>query len=642
MRAEEYRYNSGIATANEPSPGPGTSAGRQAGFTEPVPPGLLREALKLLTFGIGKPLLERMIKAARRNGTSVENELIASGVVAEEIYYEALARELGLAFVAAPDGNRVQDIAGIDSQLICPNMIRVTHPWKPTVTAIVPALDRIDTLGALLQRTPGLRQSLVVTTPSGLRAAVWTSGARRRVGETTQALFDDAPDFSARVVFHGKQGFYAGLILCGVLAISVLEPLLLLIGLHLVLAIVFFANFFIRLVALRATRARPPVATAPEEPLPVYSVFVALYREGPVARQLVHALDGLDWPRSRLDIKLICEEDDEETLQALRQEHLGPCYEIIAVPVRHPRTKPKALTYALPGARGDYLAIYDAEDRPHPGQLREAYARFRRCPDKVVCLQAPLVISNAGASWLSALFAIEYSGLFRGLLPLLAANALPVPLGGTSNHFRTKILKAAGGWDPYNMTEDADLGMRFHRLGYRTEIIDLPTLEDAPTRARSWMGQRSRWFKGWMQTWLLLMRQPRRLAAETGLRSFIVLQVLIGGMILSSLLHPFIFMVLAYVIYGMLNGNPFLDGTTAVILFGIDTFNLFGSYAVFVALGRNRMSPPEQRAVGWRWMLVPFYWMLMSVAAWRALIELKTNPFYWNKTTHRPVAAAPD
>lgn len=418
MRAEEYRYNCAIATTNEPLAGAGALAGRQHNGAQPVPAGLQREALKLLSFGIGKPLLEKMIAAAMENGTRLENELIASGSIAENTYYEALARELGLAFVAAPEGSRVQDIAGIDSQLLCPNMIRVTHPWQPAVTAIVPRLDRMDTLGALLQRMPGLRQSLVVTTPSALRAAVWASGARRRVAETTYALFDNAPDFSARVVFQGKQGFYAGVIIYALLAIGAFEPVLLLLGLHIALSLVFFANFFIRLSALwrpHGGAAAPAAPAKPDEPLPVYSVFVALYREGAVAHQLVNALNRLDWPRSRLDIKLICEEDDAETLQALRQLSLGPWYEIVAVPVRHPRTKPKALAYALPGARGDYLAIYDAEDRPAPGQLRQAYEHFRRCSGKVVCLQAPLVISNPGSSWLSALFAMNipaFSGDF--------------------------------------------------------------------------------------------------------------------------------------------------------------------------------------------------------------------------------------
>lgn len=642
MRAEEYRYSSGIATANDPPAGKEKPAGEMRPGAGQAPARLVREALSLLSFGIGKPLLEKMLKAAMKNGTSVEEELIASGNVTEATYYEALARDLGLTFVPAPDGTRVQDIAGIDSQLLCPNMIRITHPWEPTVTAFVPQLDRIESLKELLERMPGLKRSLVVTTPTALRAAVWASGARRRVTETTQALFEHAPDFSARVVFYGKQGFYAGVIACALLAAGMLWPVPFLTGLHILLALVFFANFFIRFSALWLQHAAPLAATPPppDEPLPVYSVFVALYREGPVVRQLVSALNGLDWPHSRLDIKLICEEDDAETLEALKEIPLGPWYEVVPVPARHPRTKPKALTYALPGARGDYLAIYDAEDRPAPGQLREAYERFRNAPEKVVCLQAPLVISNPAASWLSALFAVEYAGLFRGLLPLLAFQKLPIPLGGTSNHFRTKTLKEVGGWDPYNMTEDADLGMRFHRLGHRTEIISLPTLEDAPTRARSWIGQRSRWFKGWMQTWLVLMRQPRRLAVETGLRSFAVLQVLIGGMLLSSLLHPFIFMVLAYIIYGMLSGHLLLDGTTAVFFFTIDILNLFGSYAVFVALGRKRMSESEQRDVGWRWLLVPFYWMLMSAAAWRALIELKTNPFYWNKTAHKPAAVS--
>ncbi|MDZ7937945.1 MAG: glycosyltransferase [Rhodoferax sp.] len=274
------------------------------------------------------------------------------------------------------------------------------------------------------------------------------------------------------------------------------------------------------------------------EALPIYTVMVALYREAAVVPQLIAALDALDWPRSLLDVKLVCEGDDQETLEAIRQARPGPHIEVVEVPAMAPRTKPKALTYALSGARGEFLTIYDAEDRPHPQQLREAYHAFRLGPADLACLQSPLVIDNAGESWISAIFALEYSALFRRLLPALGFYRLPLPLGGTSNHFKTALLKESGGWDPYNVTEDADLGMRLCRMGYRSSTLTLPTYEDAPTDFGVWLAQRTRWYKGWLQTWLVLMRHPLRTAREMGPLSFFVFQLLVGGVLVAALSHP--------------------------------------------------------------------------------------------------------
>ena len=111
---------------------------------------------------------------------------------------------------------------------------------------------------------------------------------------------------------------------------------------------------------------------------------------------------------------------------------------MLVVPDGKPRTKPRALNYALQFATGDYLVIYDAEDRPDPDQLRKAAGRFRDAPREVVCLQARLTFDNASENWLSKQFAIEYASLFAGILPMLDAARLPLPLGGTSNHFRTR------------------------------------------------------------------------------------------------------------------------------------------------------------------------------------------------------------
>ncbi|MCX8995987.1 glycosyltransferase [Rhizobiaceae bacterium BDR2-2] len=365
--------------------------------------------------------------------------------------------------------------------------------------------------------------------------------------------------------------------------------------------------------------------------------MVALHRESAVARQLVDALTKLDWPASLLDIKLVCEAGDLSTIAALKAADPGPAFEIVEVPPMLPVTKPKALNYALAGARGEFTVIYDAEDRPHPGQLREAYRRFRSAPERLACLQAPLHIANAQESAVSALFALEYAGLFRSLLPMLARAGLPLPLGGTSNHFRTDVLRRVGGWDPFNVTEDADLGLRLHRLGYRSGVLSRPTIEDAPVRRRVWLNQRTRWYKGWMQTWLVMMRAPFALPREIGLKASLVFHLLIGGMLLSSLAHPLIIVLVVHTLHDLIGGHP-LTGMERIIL-AVDIFNVLGSYWIIRQMGMKRMTARERRAVGWRQLLLPFYWLALSFAAWRALPELVRRPFFWRKTPHAPASS---
>jgi cellulose synthase/poly-beta-1,6-N-acetylglucosamine synthase-like glycosyltransferase len=222
----------------------------------------------------------------------------------------------------------------------------------------------------------------------------------------------------------------------------------------------------------------------PPAELPVYSVLVALYHEAEVAPELVAALEKIDWPKSKLEIKLVCEADDHATLGALRALALPRNMEVVAVPVFGPRTKPKALAYALPLVSGEFVALYDAEDHPHPKQLLTAWQRFREAPHEVACIQAPLEIANRGAGIVARMFAFEYAALFRGMLPWLSARRLLLPLGGTSNHFCRAALEEVGGWDPYNVTEDADLGMRLARFGYRAETIACPTYESGPDTTR--------------------------------------------------------------------------------------------------------------------------------------------------------------
>lgn len=216
------------------------------------------------------------------------------------------------------------------------------------------------------------------------------------------------------------------------------------------------------------------------------------------------------------------------------------------VPDLHPRTKPKALNYALPLARGEYLVIYDAEDRPERDQLRKALAAFQEGPPNLACLQAKLNLYNASDNGLTRQFTIEYDALFEGLLPALDRLQLPIPLGGTSNHFRVSALKWLMAWDPFNVTEDADLGTRLARSRYRCRVLDSTTFEEAPPRLSSWFPQRTRWIKGYMQTWFVHMRQPARLWRELGAAGFLGFQVMIGGTVLSALVHPWFYALAAF------------------------------------------------------------------------------------------------
>jgi glycosyltransferase XagB len=599
------------------------------------------EGAVLAALGFSKPLIATLSERARRNGTTLETELLSDGQVSEEAYYGAVARLLRLPFLPELDPECVRDMPWQDSQLREPRQIRLEHASRSPEIAIVPEAAKLATLAGMLDAMPDLRSGMVVTGRRAVRQAVWAAGAKRRVRAVVSGLFDDSPGLSARIVISGRQGFWCGVVLFTLLAALAIIPSPTLLALHVTATFLYFALLLLRLgtFLLHFRLKAPKEEPAPDGPVPVYTVMVALYREAAVAEQLAGVLKRLDWPASKLDIKLVCEADDRETIEALKAQALGPQFEIVEVPDFGPRTKPKALSYALSGARGEFLAIYDAEDRPHPKQLREAYARFRNSPDEVACLQSPLIISNIEQSPISALFAMEYASHFRATLPVLANFRLPLPLGGTSNHFRTRILKAAGGWDPFNVTEDADLGMRLYRLGYRTETLKRQTLEDAPTGWRVWTGQRTRWYKGWLQTWLVMMRDPRRSAREMGLAAFMTFHMLIGGMLLSALIHPSIVLLVTSGIIHIFQAEEELSPLRLTLL-AMDFMNIVGSYLVFLGLGYFPMIPHERQLIGRRWLVMPLYWLMVSYAAWRAVAELRSKPFFWNKTPHAPTAPA--
>jgi cellulose synthase/poly-beta-1,6-N-acetylglucosamine synthase-like glycosyltransferase len=323
-----------------------------------------------------------------------------------------------------------------------------------------------------------------------------------RLAEAVGALRLHSPELSAASGLWAWQRRALALSLA-LLGIGVaLAPEATLIGLLAIMAVPFLCVVVLRSVALWQLAhplPKPPAAAASPVPLPVYTVLVPLYREAGVVGDLLASLRALDYPAERLEVMLIVEATDGETRAVLACTQLDAHMQVLVVPEGAPRTKPRATQYALQFARGEYVVVYDAEDAPEPDQLRRALAALRAGGERLGCLQAQLNIYNSDATWFTRQFTVEYTALFDCILPTLERLRLPVPLGGTSNHFPRAVLDAVGGWDPYNVTEDADLGIRLARAGWHVGVLNSTTWEEAPPTFRIWKGQRTRWLKGWMQ-----------------------------------------------------------------------------------------------------------------------------------------------
>lgn len=433
------------------------------------------------------------------------------------------------------------------------------------------------------------------------RAPQWASGAAR----TTTPL-----------------QWLCGVAVCALLAVGlVMTPAVvrhLLFGLFGVAALT-------RLAAALTPRLASPAPPVRDMDLPRYTVIAPLYREAAIAPDLVAALQALDYPRDRLQALIVLESDDSETWDALAALPLPAFIQVLAAPPGYPRTKPRACNIALERATGELVTIYDAEDRPHPGQLREAAARFAVASPRLACLQAPLRIDR-DQRLLPAQFALEYAVQFEVLLPALARFGAPFPLGGTSNHFRASVLRAVGGWDSWNVTEDADLGFRLAAEGYAMGVLDRPTFESAPESLADWIPQRSRWVKGYMQTFGVQSRQPPHW--RTGAAP--AFAVTLGSAIAAAFLHgPLIAWALIATVLGLAeDGRPWL-GLSDGLLLAVGWAG--AGFAGTVGLRRAGL-PIRPRDL----LLLPLYWPLHSLAAGHALVQLLDRPFHWDKTPHAP------
>ncbi|HOJ40208.1 MAG TPA: glycosyltransferase, partial [bacterium] len=367
------------------------------------------------------------------------------------------------------------------------------------------------------------------------------------------------------------------------------------------------------------------------EDLPVYTILVPLYQEAEMVRETISALDRLDYPAECLDIKLLLEADDISTIEALRKINPGPSYEVMVLPPGLPRTKPRACNEGLKQARGKYLVIYDAEDRPEPDQLKKAVLAFEEAAPEVACFQARLNFYNASQNLLTTWFTAEYSTWFDLYLPGLARLEAPVPLGGTSNHFRMDVLKAIGGWDPFNVAEDCDLGIRLYRRGWRTRILESTTWEEACSRLSDWWRQRSRWVKGYLQTYLVHLRHPGKLLRELGWLNTLHFHFTVGGLLFCLLLNPVYW---SLTVFWLATRSQWLCSFFPPAVFFLSGFCLFVGNFVFVYTSALAVFRRGQDRLVFPALFIPVYWLLMSLASWKGFWQFFFRPFHWEKTTH--------
>jgi len=376
---------------------------------------------------------------------------------------------------------------------------------------------------------------------------------------------------------------------------------------------------------------REEVKAVKNDTLPVYTILLPVYKEDKLIRKLIWNLRSLDYPRGKLDVKLLIEEDDDKTLNAVRNLDFPANFETIVVPFHMPKTKPKACNYGLFFCKGIYLTIYDAEDVPDSDQLKKVVSLFRKLPKDYVVLQGALNYFNKNENLLTRMFTLEYSYWFDYMLPGLQSLDVPIPLGGTSNHFKLDKLKELGGWDPFNVTEDADLGVRVFEKRYKVGVVNSTTLEEANNEPFNWIRQRSRWIKGYMQTLLVHMRNPVRLVNKIGWRGFFGFNFFVGFTPITFLLYPVLLgFYIIYIVFDLQTVRVlFPDWVLYISIFNFVAGNTLMIYVNMLAVFKRRFYELILFA-----LINPLYWLMHSIAAYKGLWQLIYKPFYWEKTNH--------
>lgn len=504
-------------------------------------------------------------------------------------------------------------------------------PWKTSATATIVAVHSFDQMRLLQFMAPAHLPPLhpILMRKEEIEAALLRSlGAGLAQDAETRVLASE----SCRQ-FSRLPRVLAFLCLGALIGGVLLQPQVMFwAGLGLTLGLLFLFTCLKIVVGLQAWQRpfRLPPPFPIEKHLPYTSILVPLFRETHIATQLIGRLKRLDYPRDKLEIKLIVEEDDAQTRSLMGQARLPEWMQVVVVPPGQIQTKPRALNYALNFCTGTVIGVYDAEDAPEPSQLRKVAAHFAQVDPDVACLQGALDFYNTRSSWLARFFAIEYATWFRVILPGLQRLGLPIPLGGTTLFFRRDVLEEIGAWDAHNVTEDADLGVRLARYGYRTELIETVTREEAVCQTWPWIKQRSRWLKGYALTWMVHMRRPDRLWRDLGGWGFFGIQLVFLGTLLQFFLAPILWS-LWLLMFGV--PHPLSSALAPAGIVVLAGFLLFSELVGIAVSALALTKTAHRRLIYW----VPgmmLYMPLATIAAYRGLWGMVRRPYYWDKTAH--------
>jgi cellulose synthase/poly-beta-1,6-N-acetylglucosamine synthase-like glycosyltransferase len=568
---------------------------------------------------------------------SLGNAILSRNWVEPAAYYQAIAYHYELPFV-----DLIRDAP--DAALLFADEVDIyarnlTIPWKRgDGTMLIATAEPGPETVLFARRRWGPDVTFVVASKFDIVWAVQAAFADALSHRAVYELAELDPELSAQRVFTPGQVIFGYAVLSSMLLGLALSPITTLIALNVAMSVFYLGNFAFKglLVLVGGARAASDTIAIEaraltDDELPVFTVLVPMYKEPAMLPMLAQALRALDYPLGKLDIKLVLEANDHETIEVAGRLGLEGIFEVIRVPPSHPQTKPKACNFALQFARGEFLVIYDAEDRPEPDQLRKVVATFRKSSPNTACLQCSLSYFNSGENWLTRMFTLDYGLWFDQMLPGLERLNIPIPLGGTSNHFKIEVLRELHGWDPFNVTEDADLGVRLTQKGYRVGVVDSTTFEEASCHAGNWIRQRSRWMKGYMQTFLVHTRRPLHLMRTIGPRGFLGFVFFIGGTVLSGLFNPMFWLLYIGWLVAAITG---FEAVFPEPLLFLSLFNLLAGNGAMVFL--NMLAPIRR---GWL-ELIPYsltafgYWVIISIAAYRGLWQLLRNPFYWEKTQH--------
>ena len=589
---------------------------------------------------VSEEAVAEALEVQRRTGDRMGEILMHVGGVSDDAVVGALAEQARLTEVdldtIRPERHAIE---------LLPEGVIRRHRVVPleivdgTLVVAMVNKDDADALAAIREHT-SLPLRVMLAPPASVDRLLHRVYGEEYVRNAVQELVETAPEESAHFVLSRGQVVFGIVFALLLLVGGIVSPVQTIVTLSICSVFFYLAfgvyRFWLVYRSIEHDLHLPvtddDVAALSERTLPVYTILVPLYKEAAIIPHLVESIEKLDYPPTKLDVKLLLESDDEESIEALGRITLPPQFQALIVPHAHPKTKPKACNYGLPHARGEMVVIFDAEDEPEPDQLKKVVASLRNANDpQIVCVQARLNYYNPNQNLLTRWFTTEYSMWFDLFLPGLDATDVPIPLGGTSNHFIRSKLEELGGWDPFNVTEDADLGIRLYRHGYRVAVVDSTTYEEANSEVRNWVRQRSRWVKGYIQTWLVQMRHPWQLMRSIGPRRWLSFQLIVGGTFLVFLLNP-IFWTLtslwtlteAGILRQIFPGLVYYAGGFALYL-----GNFLFAYVTAAGAAYRGYNHLVKYA-----LLVPLYWALMSVAAWKGLIQLVRKPFYWEKTEH--------